>query len=438
MSPANDLILPANDLFLPVLPSPLLSTAVYLPPPCRFVTISVQFHHARTGTQRGSSSQHPSTFSMHSTQESVIGPFTEDAEPGYPGQIQWVGVNALVKIPPVQLDHIRIVDSFLSSTQSLCHSTVLKPLPSFRQKVTIIAIYDTVLTFPQEVRFIWTGKLRGITLLYVTARLSMLLYQILFPIVVLTPLWEKVVLSNALIAEISSGAIFGVTWYHTWTLVKLRKSFPDMTSRKSLSSLILQQGVLRFMIITYWILQIIITDNPTVRGLSTLTQRPISILLVLRFFLDLRERNAHLIGTSHSWDVGPYSSFKAVAGKISNRIIEDLGDLEDEVLFTSPATSSWAVSGQVLHPSNSKAENNDSTPAVDLGEFPWAGGRLEPGTGNTHELGKRFSSKFSKKLRQGYRKFHEGNTVIVSAELSSELLRISGDKGVVNQEAVEA
>jgi len=56
---------------------------------------------------------------------------------------------------------------------------------------SVIAIYDTMLTFPQEVRFVWMGKLRAMTVLYVTARLSILLYQNLFTIILLTPLGEK-------------------------------------------------------------------------------------------------------------------------------------------------------------------------------------------------------------------------------------------------------
>jgi len=44
-------------------------------------------------------------------------------------------------------------------------------------------------------------------------------------------------------------AICGVTVYHTWTLVKLRRSLPEMTGGRSLGSLILKQGILRFLII---------------------------------------------------------------------------------------------------------------------------------------------------------------------------------------------
>jgi hypothetical protein len=103
----------------------------------------------------------------------------------------------------------------------------------------------------------------------------------------------------------------------------------------------------------------------------------VSSLLILRFFLDLREWNAHPNGTSQTRDLGPCSSFKAAVRKISNAIIEDLGDPEHEALFASQATSSGSVSGQALRATASEAENTGSFPTVDLVEFPWATGGLD-------------------------------------------------------------
>jgi len=295
------------------------------------------------------------------------------------------------------------------------------------------------------------GKFRSVTLLYVTARLSLLLSQILFTIIYLTPLLEngctilvKIALSSFPIGEISMGGIelarvyaiiparrllclclailllsrwagtiiaeilecrtsstgftvdsivnglsilydaviLGVTVYHTRTLVKLRRSLPEMTGCRSLGSLILKQGILRFLIIFCWILQSIITDNlvrPNIRGLTVAVEKPVSVILVLRFFLDLREWNAHPNGTSQTKDLSPCSSWKAVAWKLSHAIIEDLGDPEDEAMFASQATSPGSVSRQVLRATASDAENNDLFPTVNLEEFPWATGRLGGG-----------------------------------------------------------
>ncbi|KAF8527133.1 hypothetical protein BU17DRAFT_61768 [Hysterangium stoloniferum] len=304
---------------------------------------------------------------------------------------------------------------------------------------SVIALYDTILTFPQEVQFIWMGKLWGVALLYVAARFSMLIYQAVFPIFALTPLGAKAkrvfrtvegfflkldnhvifiwrnffdtclchhaftAVSVIMLGDLISlslcfeRGIFGATVYRVWTLVKLRRSLPEMTSGPSLASLILKQGVLRFFIIISWTLQIVMTDHPGIGGLTGNIENPylyfitrlshrftlvssVSVILFLRFFLDLCQLNAHPNGTSQTKHLEPCPSFKAAARRILNTIIEDLGDPEDEALFASQARS---VSGQVLRPS----AGNDSSPAVNLQEFPWAGvagilDNVEAETGN--------------------------------------------------------
>ncbi|KAF8512457.1 hypothetical protein BU17DRAFT_69223 [Hysterangium stoloniferum] len=95
----------------------------------------------------------------------------------------------------------------------------------------------------------------------------------------------------------------------------------------------------------------------------------VSVILDLRFFLDLRDRNAHQNGTSQTRDEALCSSFKAAAQKFSNAIVDDLGDPDDEQFVGSQATSSGTVSGRVLRPAASDAENNDSSPAVNLEVF---------------------------------------------------------------------
>ncbi|KAF8518265.1 hypothetical protein BU17DRAFT_66507 [Hysterangium stoloniferum] len=234
----------------------------------------------------------------------------------------------------------------------------------------------------------------------------MLLFQTLYPLFQLTGLWKsgcsvlvKILVSSELILGFSfgavsvlmlgdfialslgfgrvlninngstllyDGAIFGVTVYYTWTLVKLRLSITEVISGTSLGYLILKQGI--------------ITDN-VLRDHSPVSS--VSMILILRFFLDLRERNAHPNGTSQTRDLEPCSSFRAAMRKFSNAIIEDLGDPEDGSLFASQTTHSGTVSGQALRPSAGEAENNDSTPAVNLEEFPWAAGRLDHIEGET-------------------------------------------------------
>ncbi|KAF8518830.1 hypothetical protein BU17DRAFT_66223 [Hysterangium stoloniferum] len=158
------------------------------------------------------------------------------------------------------------------------------------------------------------------------------------------------------------GAIFAVTVYHMWTIVKWRWSFAEMASNKSLGYLIFKQEI----------------ESPFTFVSS------ISILLVLRFFLNLREWHAHRNGTPRTRDLTPCSLYKATVRNFSNAIIDELGDPEDEALFASQA---MMVSGQLLRQSVSEAENNDSHPIVNLEEFPWALDHEEGRHGNNTVLG---------------------------------------------------
>ncbi|KAF8512451.1 hypothetical protein BU17DRAFT_96241 [Hysterangium stoloniferum] len=113
-------------------------------------------------------------------------------------------------------------------------------------------------------------------------------------------------------------------------------------------------------------------------------QASVSVILASRFFLDLHEQNSHANGTSQTKDEAPCSSFKAATRTFSNVIVEDLGDPEGNQFSGSQVTSSRIVSRRVLWQTTSDAENNDSSPAVNLEEFPWAAGRsedAEPPTG---------------------------------------------------------
>ncbi|KAF8522614.1 hypothetical protein BU17DRAFT_86885 [Hysterangium stoloniferum] len=170
---------------------------------------------------------------------------------------------------------------------------------------SVLAFYDTVLTFSQEVQFIWAGKFRGTAILYVTARFSMLLSQIL-----------------------------------------------------AQSSEFLQ-----------------LSAKPGVAGRTMLIERPMSALLALRCFLEIRARNTQPDATSGSptTDLASFTSFKEAVWKISQGIIEDLGDPEDG----NQGTNDGSVSTQTLRPAASEAEIKQALPTVDLLEFPWAAGSLD-------------------------------------------------------------
>ena len=83
----------------------------------------------------------------------------------------------------------------------------------------------------------------------------------------------------------------------------------------------------------------------------------------MQFFLELCNCNAHLNGSSQIRDLESVSSFKAVIQNISNAIIEDLGDPENEVLFTSQATSHRSsMTAQASQPMVDEVENSELTP----------------------------------------------------------------------------
>ena len=62
----------------------------------------------------------------------------------------------------------------------------------------VIFLYDTLLTIPQEVQYVWAKGIRRITFLYVVARLSMLLYQASYLVFLILPISSDKVCSHYL------------------------------------------------------------------------------------------------------------------------------------------------------------------------------------------------------------------------------------------------
>ena len=74
-------------------------------------------------------------------------------------------------------------------------------------------------------------------------------------------------------------------------------------------------------------------------------------------------------------DLESVSTFKAVIQRISNAVIEDLGDPENEALFTSQATSHTpSVTALVSQPMVGEVETSELTPEITIEEFPWITG----------------------------------------------------------------
>ena len=99
-----------------------------------------------------------------------------------------------------------------------------------------------------------------------------------------------------------------------------------------------------------------------VHVLSTDPHGRLSVILICYFFLDIRQRNDHLNGTSQpSLQIG---SFHAVVKSIHNAVIEEFGDPSfDESLRGDPLE----IELQDMHSHHTEA-------VVDLEEYPWAAG----------------------------------------------------------------
>jgi len=75
----------------------------------------------------------------------------------------------------------------------------------------------------------------------------------------------------------------------------------------------------------------------------------LSIILICRFFLDIRQRNDHPNGTSQSSQ--PVGSFHAVAQRIHTAVVEEFGDPSFELR---------------------DMDSHHKEAVVDLENFPWA------------------------------------------------------------------
>ncbi|KAF8509354.1 hypothetical protein BU17DRAFT_70455 [Hysterangium stoloniferum] len=125
-----------------------------------------------------------------------------------------------------------------------------------------------------------------------------------------------------------------------------------------------------------WGLQIVTTEKGDFGNLTVPVGRSVSTLLILRLFLDLRERLAHPNGIFQTREPELLSSFKAAIWNISNAVIEDLGDPENDDLFASQTTSDESASRQAL-PATTEADNNDSPSTVNPVEFLSVTGDLD-------------------------------------------------------------
>ncbi|KAF8583644.1 hypothetical protein K439DRAFT_1617348 [Ramaria rubella] len=289
--------------------------------------------------------------------------------------------------------------------------------------------YDTLLTFPSEVKFIWHKKMRLGTILYLIARYSALLFFLLdiylefatFPSVQTTSLLfarayaisshhklvfvvlallgttgialsmqiiPVILMLTMLLLDTLNGvfvilfdtAVVVVILVNTYGILQLQNSTPEL-QRNSLSKLLAQQGISSSSFITREIKRLVrfvltitlagpITDKvlrDSLLGILGLFQNSLSAIIICHFHLDLQQRNHHPNGsmTSHSH---PLNSFHAVTERIHRAVLDEFGDMSFNESFGTEG-SQEDIELQAIQSSNGVAE-------INLQEFPWAGGDI--------------------------------------------------------------
>ncbi|KAF8574282.1 hypothetical protein K439DRAFT_1624438 [Ramaria rubella] len=140
--------------------------------------------------------------------------------------------------------------------------------------------------------------------------------------------------------------------------------------RKSLTSLLAQQGTLRYgFVLTITLADAVTTKvlRPSLQGILANLQDSLSVILICHFHLDLQQRNDYPNGsnTSHPFPLG---SFHAVTERIHRAVVDEFGDLSFNESFGTEV-SQEDIELQAVQSSSGVAE-------VDLQEFPWAGGDI--------------------------------------------------------------
>ncbi|KAF8486707.1 hypothetical protein JB92DRAFT_3022536 [Gautieria morchelliformis] len=145
-----------------------------------------------------------------------------------------------------------------------------------------------------------------------------------------------------------------VTIYNTLGLMRHSREFQKFPG-KSLSQTLAEQGLIRY----GFVLSITLAGGITrkvlrasIAGILTLVQDSLSVIIICRCHLVLRERVAHPNGTTHSAH-HPLTSFRAATRQIHNSFMQEFGNLSIEKFGTSEAIephreddpSSTAVAG---------------------------------------------------------------------------------------------
>ncbi|KIJ45832.1 hypothetical protein M422DRAFT_46421 [Sphaerobolus stellatus SS14] len=143
---------------------------------------------------------------------------------------------------------------------------------------------------------------------------------------VISASWIKLGTVVSVLSTVLHVFILGVTCYHT---NELRKSLRRMVTKGavSLTDLILHQGVLRFLIITVWDIEINLSSayiKSLWGGIDSDVERAVVAILLCRYLITLKQYTSQT-GATASHDISSIQ-FNELPQYVSESIIEEMGD----------------------------------------------------------------------------------------------------------------
>ena len=97
----------------------------------------------------------------------------------------------------------------------------------------------------------------------------------------------------------------------------------------------------------------------------------LSVIIVCRFLLEIRQQNSHTNGTSQTYQASPMNSFHPVSQHVGNSVAEEFGDSFFNESFARSQSQGESMELQVITPQAQPDEGR-----VSLTEFPWVTGDI--------------------------------------------------------------
>ncbi|GJJ15873.1 hypothetical protein Clacol_010151 [Clathrus columnatus] len=188
---------------------------------------------------------------------------------------------------------------------------------------TALIFYDTILTFPDAVKYIYTRKFTLISWLYVSAQYGTLCGVVLNWAVFTNTLTDWVPRATTslqrAIGQISITlfdiGVASTLLYHTWGPLHRQRSEDGYST--SFALLFIRQGIFRFVIISAWSLGDALSyklARPSATGSDTSLEIVLSAILLGRFLFQLRraaEKRDNLENSDESIESHQMTSFRA-------------------------------------------------------------------------------------------------------------------------------